>query len=398
MKKILLALLVASSAAHAGGTEVSEQNAVSAGTGGAGAARDDDAGAAWHIPAALANDGGIRVGLSLSLAHPSLEASGQWGSADSQNAWATPPHIDASMARDRLAAGVALGVPFGGGVTWPSTWQGSSEAINTQLMVLRAAPFVAYAVDPERKLRVAVGLHFDAGRLQIERGLDFIDMQGTVKLDLAGQGMGVDASAFYAAREDLGIGLAYRSRTHITFDGNANFTTPDAFSEKTPDQTAQTRMTLPDQLVLGTRWHRGDVSVLGDITYTNWSVNQRTDVDFEMDQTPTATQMNEWHDTVGVRAGAEWQSTKQVVARVGGYYDPSPVPAAHLTPTAPDSDRVALTAGASYRFSPSWTADAFAEQMWILRRDTTSVDTMPASYGGTAVVLGAGVRWTPAAK
>jgi hypothetical protein len=31
--------------------------------------------------------------------------------------------------------------------------------------------------------------------------------------------------------------------------------------------------------------------------------------------------------------------------------------------------------------------------MWLLRRDTTSVDTMPASYGGTALVLGAGVRW-----
>lgn len=395
MKKVLFVLLL-STPAFAGGTEVSEQNAVSAGTGGAGAARDDDAGAAWHNPAAVADGGGVRVGLSLSLAHPSLEADGQSGwSAESDNAWATPPHIDASWARDRLAAGVALGVPFGGGVTWPSTWQGSSEAINTQLMVLRAAPFVAYALDSQHKLRVAAGLHFDAGRLQIERGLDFIDMQGTVKLDLAGQGMGVDASAFYAAREDLGIGLTFRSRTHITFDGNANFTTPDAFSEKTPDQTAQTRMTLPDQLVLGTRWHRGDVSLLGDITYTNWSVNQRTDVDFEMDQTPTATQMNEWHDTVSVRAGAEFQSTKQLVARVGAYFDPSPVPAEHLTPTAPDATRVALTAGASYQFARAWSADAFAEHMWLLRRDTTSVDTMPASYGGTALVLGAGVRWSP---
>jgi long-chain fatty acid transport protein len=395
MKKVLLLLLV-SSPAFAGGTEVSEQNAVSAGTGGAGAARDNDAGAAWHIPAALADGGGTRIGLSLSLAHPSLEAEGAAGwSAESENAWATPPHIDASYAQGRFAAGVALGVPFGGGVTWPSTWEASSEAISTQLMVLRAAPFAAYSLG---KLRIAAGMHFDAGRLQVERGLDFIDMQGTVKLDLAGRGLGVDASAFYAAREDLGIGLAFRSRTHLTFDGNANFTTPDAFSEKTPDQTAQTRMTLPDQLVLGTRWSRDGLAILGDITWTNWSVNQRTDVDFEMDQTPTATQMNEWHDTISMRAGAELQATKQLVARFGGYFDPSPVPAEHLTPTAPDASRVALTAGASYKFSPAWSADAFAEHMWLLRRDTTSVDTMPASYGGTALVVGAGVRWTPSAR
>ncbi|HUS30831.1 MAG TPA: outer membrane protein transport protein [Kofleriaceae bacterium] len=398
MKKVLLAILVSSSAAHAGGTEVAEQNAVSAGTGGAGAARDNDAGAAWHIPAALADDGGTRIGISLALAHPSLQAEGSTGwSAESENAWATPPHIDASYAHGRFAAGVALGVPFGGGVTWPSTWERSSEAINTQLIVLRAAPFAAYAV-ADGKLRIAAGLHFDAGRLQVERGLDFIDTQGTVKLDLDGRGTGVDASAFYAARPDLGIGLAFRSRTHITFDGNANFTTPDAFSEKTPDQTAQTHMTLPDQFVLGARWHRDTLSILGDITYTNWSVNQRTDVDFQMDQTPTATQMNEWHDTVGLRAGAELQSTRSLIARFGAYFDPSPVPAEHLTPTAPDATRVALTAGASYRINAAWSADAFAEQMWLLRRDTTSVDTMPASYGGTAVVLGAGVRWTPSAE
>ncbi|HSD86070.1 MAG TPA: outer membrane protein transport protein [Kofleriaceae bacterium] len=397
MKKILLALLVSSSAttAYAGGTEVAEQNAVSAATGGAGAARDDDAGAAWHIPAALADGGGTRVGLSLALAHPSLEADGAWGSTSSDNKWATPPHVDASYARNRWAAGVALGVPFGGGVTWPSTWQGSNEAVNTQLMVVRAAPFAAYSLG---KLRVAAGMHFDAGRLQIQRNLDFIDMQGDVRLDLAGQGIGADASAFYAARPDLGVGLAFRSRTNIRFTGNANFTTPDAFSEKTPDQTAQTTMTLPDQLVLGARWHKEGVSVVADLSYTHWGVNQRTDVDFQMDQTPTATQVNDWHDTLGVRAGAEWQSTQKLVARVGAYFDPSPVPVEHLTPTSPDSTRVALTAGASYRFAPAWSADVFGEQMWLLRRETTSVDTMPASYGGTAVVLGAGVRWTPSAK
>ena len=55
-------------------------------------------------------------------------------------------------------------------------------------------------------------------------------MQGDVRLDLAGQGFGVDFSAYYAPREDLGIGLTYRSLTTINFDGNANFTTPDAFA------------------------------------------------------------------------------------------------------------------------------------------------------------------------
>jgi long-chain fatty acid transport protein len=394
--KISLGLLFVSSVAHAGGTAVAQQNAVSAATGGAGVARDDDAGAAWHAPAALADGGGVRIGFALALAHPALQARSQDGTwtADSENPWKTPPHLDASFARERLAAGIAIGVPFGGGVVWPATWPGSTQSVRTDLLVLRAAPFVAYRFGA---LRVAAGMHFDRGRLQIQRNLDFIDMQGDVRLDLAGTGMGAHASLYWQPNADAALGLAFRSRTTLDFIGNANFTTPDAFNGKTPDQRAYTQMTLPDQLVLGGRYRRDRVTILGEVEYTRWSVNRATVVDFEEDVTPNVNQPNNWQDTFTLRAGLEYvpAANDKLVIRGGGYYDPSPVPAEHLTPTSPDSTRVAMTAGASYRITPAWAADLFAEQMWLLRRDTTSIDTMPASYGGTAMVVGAGVRWTP---
>ena len=390
MKKII-AIVFLSASAHAGGLAVGEQNAVSAATGGAGAARDDDPGAAWHDPAALADDGGIRLGLSLALAHPSLEAraaDGSW-STSSTGGWQTPPHVDASWARDRWAAGVSLGVPFGGGVTWPQMWAGSNEARETQLLDLRVAPFFAWSFG---KLRVAAGVHVDTARLQLDKGLDFIDTQGDVKMDMTAHGFGVDASAYLPLRNDVGIALAYRGKTTLDFSGPANFTAPDAFAGKTPDQDARTTMVMPDQVVLGARWQRGALAVLGDVEYTRWSVNQKTIVTFADPQTPQAIQDNDWHDTIAVRAGGEWRRGN-LVARLGGYYDPSPVPVEHLTPTAPDGTRLAATAGASWLFARDWAADVFGEQMWILRRDTTSMDTMPASYGGSAVVLGAGLRW-----
>jgi long-chain fatty acid transport protein len=389
----LAALLLLTSPAYAGGLAVGEQNAVSAATGGAGAGRDGDPGAAWHDPAALADDGGWRVGLSLALARPSLEARATdhtW-TTDSEGAWSTPPHLDASYARGRWAAGLALGVPFGGGVTWPAMWPGATQAVATQLVVLRAAPFAAWSFG---KLRVSGGIHLDAGRLQIQRNLDFIDTQGDVRMDLTGRGVGVDAAVYYAPRPDLGIGLVYRSQTTIDFDGPANFTAPDAFSEKTPDQTARTSMTMPDTLVLGAHYRRGSITALADLEYANWSVNDRTAVSFANAATPQAVQTNAWHDTVGIRAGAEWVH-RNLVARAGAYVDPSPVPGDHLTPSSPDATRLGLTAGASYRVTRAWTGDLFAERMWLLRRETTSTDTMPATYGGTAIVLGAGVRWTP---
>ena len=394
MKKIMMiGLGLGLGNASAGGLEVGEQNAVSSATGGAGAARDGDPGAAWHDPAALADGGGVRVGLSLALAHPSLEAraaDGSW-STDSTGGWQTPPHLDASFARDRWAAGVAVGVPFGGGVTWPQMWPGASEAVATQLMDIRVAPFAAWSFGA---LRVAAGFHVDNARLQIDRGLDFIDTQGDVRMDMTAHGVGVDASAFWRANDAIGVGLVYRGRTTLDFSGPANFTAPDAFSEKTPDQQAKTAMTMPDQVVLGTRWQRAALALVGDVVYTHWSVNKATVVTFADPQTPQAVQDNSWHDTITLRAGGEWHTGRAIV-RAGAYYDPSPVPADHLSPSAPDATRIGITGGASWIVSPTWTADVFGEYMSLLRRDTSGMETMAASYGGSAVVLGAGVRWTP---
>jgi long-chain fatty acid transport protein len=377
--------------ARAGGLEVAEQNAVSAATGGAGVARDDDPGAAWHDPAALADSGGLRVGLSLALARPSVEAraaDGSW-TTDNAAAWQTPPHLDASYAHGAWAGGLALGVPFGGGVTWPQTWPGATQAVQTQLMDVRVAPFVAWRFGA---LRVAVGAHADFARFQIARSLDFVDTTGSVRMDLTGHGFGVDASAYWAATPALSFGVAYRGATHLALSGPAAFDAPAAFADKTPDQQARTTFDLPDELVVGARYTRGAYAVVADLAYARWSVDPATIVSFASPQTPTAVQMNEWHDTLAARGGVEWRTGRAVV-RGGAAFDQSPVPTAYLGPSAPDGDRVALTAGASWRFATTWSVDAFAEQMWVLRRATTSTDTMPASYGGSAIVLGVGVRW-----
>jgi len=134
--------------------------------------------------------------------------------------------------------------------------------------------------------------------------------------------------------------------------------------------------------------------MLGDIEWTHWSVNPDTTIEFANPTTPAAVQTNDWHDTVSVRTGVEWRAG-DVVARGGAYFDPTPVPAEHLSPTSPDGTRLGVTAGLSWQFARGFAGDVFGEHMWILRRDTASPDTMAASYGGTAIVLGLGLRWTP---
>ncbi|MGN6105607.1 MAG: OmpP1/FadL family transporter [Kofleriaceae bacterium] len=383
-------LVAAGSLAHAGGFAVSTQSAVSGGTAGAGVARDDDPSAAWHVPAALADGGGLRFDASLIFARPSLEAralDGSWSSSN-EAAWSTPPHLDVSYARGPWAAGVSLGVPFGSGVTWPANWAGQHESISTELQVFRAAPFVAWRFGA---LRISAGVHVDQGRLQIARDLDFIDTEGSVAIDVSGTGVGGHASLYWQARPDLALGVAYRSRTRLPMRGGANFTTPAAFADKAPDQHAETTMTLPDQLVLGGRYVRGRYAALLDVELTTWSTHARTVIDFEREMTTDVTQQNGWGNTVAVRAGGEL-AHRQLVFRHGAYLDQSPAPTDRLAPSSPDSTRLGLSMGLGWRFHRTWSIDGFVESMWLLRRSSANVDALEASYGGHAMLLGFGIQ------
>jgi long-chain fatty acid transport protein len=371
---------------------VAEQSTVAGGTAGAGTARANDPSAAWYNPAALADNGGLRLGLGLMAAMPDLQAEamdGTW-STSAESAIKTPPHLYLSHAAGRLAIGVAAGVPFGAGVSWPSEWAGRHEILSSKLQVFRATPFAAWSFG---KIRIGGGIHFDFATLEIKRGLDFVDTEGTVDLAMNARGIGVDLSAFYTATEELELGLTYKSRTKLAFSGDADFTAPDAFDLKTADQQAKTTMTLPDRIVLGSRWSRGQWSVLGDLELTMWSVNDATVIEFENDETPDAVQNNGWKSTVSVRAGTEFALRPTWTLRGGAFYDPSPAQAQTLAPSSPDSTRVGATVGVSHDVGRGVSVDAFYEYMQILSRESDNMNSLDARYGGRAQMLGLGVRY-----
>lgn len=388
----MLAVLALPAWAEAGGFAVSEQSALSAGTGGAGTARAE-ADAAWLNPAALTDGGGVRLALGISLARPSLSAEGMDESwqTDSETGVSTPPHLHASYATGRLAFGLYAGVPFGGGVTWPEEWAGRHEVVSSRLEVFRVAPFVAWR---RGRLAASGGLHLDAGRMRLRRGLDFVDAEGDVRIDLRGTGVGAHASLALAARPDLALGLAYKSRTRLPLAGEADFETPPEFAMRTPDQRATTTLTLPDRFVLGAAWTRGPYAAVADLELTLWSVNQRTVIDFAEEATPSAVQENRWRTTLALRGGGERRFGDRWRARAGAFYDPTPAPRDRLAPSSPDATRLGLTGGGSVDAGAGVTVDAFYELMHLLDRQAENPDALAARYGGTAHIVGVGVRLT----
>ena len=120
------------------------------------------------------------------------------------------------------------------------------------------------------------------------------------------------------ARADLGIGLAYRSRTTIDVRRQRELHRARRVQREDarPDRARRT-MTLPDVSSCSVGAGAAAISrSLGDLEYTRVERQRaRPRSTSPNDATPTAMQENNWHDTFTVRAGAEWQRGKLTLAR-----------------------------------------------------------------------------------
>jgi long-chain fatty acid transport protein len=389
------AMFVGRPVADASGFGLGEQSATASGTAGAGAARQNDAGLAWYNPAALADGAGLRLGAALTLARSTFSAQALDGSfhTTTEARWWPLPHFDASFARGDFVGGLSLGVPFGNTVRWPADWPGRRESVYSELAVGRAAPFLGLQLGP---VRLAAGVHLDLGRMRLGRELDFIDEDGEATIDMDGSGIGFDASIFWQVRDDLDFGLVYRGRTRIELEGGADFTVPVPLSDRAADQGASTRLTLPDQFVLGARFHRGSWAALADVELTLWGVYDRLVIDLADPAMEDVVEDAQWHSTLALRGGVEFAPVPALVLRTGVYYDPSPVPDATLSAAVPDASRVGLTLGGSVELGEQWAIDAFYELLLLMQRSSAPEGGLAASYGGSAHFLGFGLRFSAA--
>lgn len=395
---VMLGGLVAPAAAHAAGYELAEQSALAAGTGGAGVARQGDPGAVWYNPAAIADDGGFRAGVSLFLALPQITANPAGTTFAPPKATtnelgvATPFAANLAYARGRFGAGLYVGTSHGATVSWPAGWWGRFDATSTSLLVLRTAPSLSLRFGSRGQFRVGAGAHIDYANLDLQRDLDFVDTTGSTNMQMSGVSAGGDASIFWEATEALSVGLTYQSRTVLHLNGNAKFDVPDSFSGRAQDQGIQSAITLPDRIALGSAWYRGRMALFADATLTLWSVNDAQTIHFQQGTMADVTQAQNWHESFSVRAGVEGIVSRAMSLRGGAYYDHMAAPADTLSASSPDAARVGLTIGSTLRLGRGVAIDSFGAVAILVPREGTGPDAIPATYSGYVLYAGLAVR------
>ncbi|MEZ4241398.1 MAG: outer membrane protein transport protein [Myxococcota bacterium] len=372
--------------AWAAGFEVAQQGAIAGGTAHAGTARVS-AESAWFDPAALADDGGLRVAVGAAAAAVRIDAEGDGWAARSQTPLGTPPHLYASWSGHHLLAGVAVNTAFAGGVAWAPDGPLRFEIIESAPRFLRVAPFLGAGLGP---VRLAAGLHVDAGSLHVLKATDHVTEEGTAELSLRGAGVGADASLYLQATDALAVGLSYKGRTRLPLAGEADFDVPPAFAPQLPDQGIAASWRLPDRVALGVRTELGPGRLVADLVYTAWSVNDVLAIDLQDPASDDVTQANAWRDSLAARLGGEVDvavATLRAGAAVDGLGGAA-VPVETLGPSSPDGPRVEVTVGAGVAPVPALRVDAFGEVLAVLQRTSTSADAPEASYRGRALVAG----------
>jgi long-chain fatty acid transport protein len=363
--RVLALLCLAPNLVAASGFALVERDAAGLGRAYAGQA-------ATVTPAALAfNPAALPSGSALSASVAQL-----WNQLDPEDAGtaATVPALYGAT------HGVGLGVygAFGLATDYPSSWTGRYQALHSEINAARAVLGGAYSVVPSLRIGGSVFVqHFAADLSQAVS-----TRAGDRRLRVEGDdtGLGWSVGALWTPTSALALGLAYASAVDHTLKGTAS--TPAG------DLPARVALTTPEVIRAGGRWDVGsDLALLAGATWTRWSRLQSLDI--ALGNGAVLSERHGWRDTWRLDLGGEYH-LRSWTLRLGTAWDQSPIPdAAHRSPRLPDSDRLWLATGASYR-AGAWTLSASYAHLWFARG---AGEHPPLDYSASSDILALGVDY-----
>ncbi|CCK77098.1 Protein involved in aromatic hydrocarbon degradation [Oleispira antarctica RB-8] len=210
--------------------------------------------------------------------------------------------------------------------------------------------------------------------------------------------LGYNLSMMWDINSDITLGVAYRSEMEFKLKGDSEFAQStgvfgltkaptdipstsveagdyiiapvDGVTGSVPKQGSEVPITTPQSLTVSyAQQLTSKLQLVAGATWTQWSVFK----DFDVKSTESSPGMIEqlsdleagyighieenWHDTVAVAIGANYQLNDDWLLRTGYANDQSPVSNSYRTARVPDNDREWLSAGFNYRINQDLDVD-----------------------------------------
>lgn len=384
--------------ASAAGTALDVQSGRGTGMAAATTAMIDDSSAIFYNPAGIAQGKGIDAQIGIHLIAPSFNYTSPGGDKTSLKFGVVTPfnaYISGGIT-DNLSIGVGVFTPFGLKLTWPDGWAGRHLITEADLRTFDVNPTVAYKFGP---VRIGAGFQLVRATVELKRDIRFGDQEGSVDLGGSAWGYGGNIGVqVEAIKQYLSFGAHYRSATKVEFnDGLADFkNVPPGLQGAIHDQAVRTSLVNPDSLQLGVATRPIKKLVIDfDAVWIQWSHFKSIDLRFPDDASGSLnqTQPKNWDNTVNFHLGAEGELSDHWMLRGGVLVDPTPAPANTLTPDIPDSTRVNLALGGTWKHESGIHVDA-GYQFIILTGKTSTAPGFPGDYGGFVNILGLSIGYT----
>lgn len=376
----LVALCATTTISLAGGYAVREQSASLLGSAFAGAAAGVDLSSAYWNPAAF---GIAKSGISVESHYSVITAKTELSNGVSDFQPLDPRRFEDSTEidkvgvlgstyaayrlNDKVVLGVSTGAPFGL-ATEPDNqdWAGRYHGRAADMITLNVSPTLAYEIAPG--VQVAAGLQLQHMRLKLwtANPVDLAPMipapqlnSSNLKVNISDDvGVGFTAGILLQPTQSTSIGLGFRSKIEHELEGKSYFAGDLTSSNVKADLDTPEIVTLS---IVQAITH--DVRALGTIEWTNWSRLGVVGVSGLIAPLPgnpevPAAVVGQWDDGWFFSAGLEYDYSPLLTLRGGVAYERSPIQEAEqrLLPL-PDSDRVWLSAGATYKYSEHTTLD-----------------------------------------
>ena len=255
---------------------------------------------------------------------------------------------------ERWFIGLGVNAPFGLVTEYDADWVGRFQGIKSDLKTININPTVAYKVSDALSIGFGISYQqFDA-ELTNAQVLPGSPLKGC-RLEADDDGYGWNVGALWQAAPGTRIGASYRSAIDYTLEGDLNVTVG--------------RYTVREHRGVGGYHSAGHVLAqpCSGRSTTGWNF-------WRMSRTPAGARLTaipivatsgatldtlvlDFDDTMRYSVGLNYRWTDQFTAKVGTALDESPVNDGNRTVRLPDTDRIWVSLGGTYKVSQAGKLD-----------------------------------------
>ncbi len=312
------------------------------------------------------------------------------------------------QASDRFSVGLAVYTPYGSSVEWDTDWAGSHLVNNIDLQAIFVQPTISYKITDN--ISVGAGLIYVNGGVTFNRNLSrsMVDENGNrsdVTIDAAGvSAWGYNVGVTARLDDHVTFGVNYRSQIDMKVEGgDAIFNDMPIFLGGTyTNGKFNATMPLPAELTIGFSYQINQKWLAAvDYNYAFWKAYDNLVIEFDNPAIPTSVNPRNYKSSGTLRGGLQFAPSAKFSARVGGYYDISPVQDGYFAPETPRNDALAGTVGFTYQITPKLGVD-FAASALHFKETKNSYDhyiedgnhvSFGGDYRSSAYSLGLGLSY-----